>query len=280
MRRTAKPALLLADEVGVGKTLSLAASAMVSVLLDDGPVLILCPSTLTLQWQVELKDKLGIPERRLVFRRKRFGLDQKGHIIKTRGAGRHHAMPIPDRHRLDRTDLPRLGQSGSYLLERKYGTVILDEAHKARRRGGLGEKKDEPNNLLEFMLRIGLRTKNLLLGTATPIQTEVYELWDLMSILNSGADFVLGREALSRWPDLGRALPVVKGEEIAGTSATRGSGFVIRCRLQTRMHYLLCCGCSWNYLIKSFSQTVVSVHSGSWSNRPWDKPFARFSSRA
>ena len=53
--------LLLADEVGVGKTLSLAASAMVSVLLDDGPVLILCPSTLTLQWQVELMDKLGIP---------------------------------------------------------------------------------------------------------------------------------------------------------------------------------------------------------------------------
>ena len=79
-----------------------------------------------------------------------------------------------------------------YLLERKFGTVVLDEAHKARRRGGLGEKKDEPNNLLDFMLHIGPRTKNLLLGTATPIQTEVYELWDLMRILNGGADFVLG----------------------------------------------------------------------------------------
>ena len=45
-----KARLLLADEVGVGKTLSLAASAMISVLLDDGPVLILCPSTLMLQW--------------------------------------------------------------------------------------------------------------------------------------------------------------------------------------------------------------------------------------
>ena len=56
-----KARLLLADEVGVGKTLSLAASAMLAALLDDGPVLILCPSTLTLQWQVELKDKLGIP---------------------------------------------------------------------------------------------------------------------------------------------------------------------------------------------------------------------------
>ena len=56
-----KARLLLADEVGVGKTLSLAASAMISVLLGDGPVLILCPSTLTLQWQVELVDMLGIP---------------------------------------------------------------------------------------------------------------------------------------------------------------------------------------------------------------------------
>jgi hypothetical protein len=100
------------------------------------------------------------------------------------------------------------------LLERKFGTVILDEAHKARRRGGLGEKKDEPNNLLEFMLRIGSRTKNLLLSTATPIQTDVSELWDLMRILNAGADFVLGREALSNWANWQKALPIVKGDTI------------------------------------------------------------------
>lgn len=56
-----KARLLLAAEVGVGKTLSLPASAMIAVLLNDGPVLILCPATLTLQWQVELADKLGIP---------------------------------------------------------------------------------------------------------------------------------------------------------------------------------------------------------------------------
>ena len=104
-------------------------------------------------------------------------------------------------------------KNGAVLLERRFGTVILDEAHKARRRGGLGAKKDEPNNLLDFMLHIGPRTKNLLLGTATPIQTEVHELWDLMRILNAGADFVLGREAMSLWVDMEQALPVVKGEE-------------------------------------------------------------------
>lgn len=64
------------------------------------------------------------------------------------------------------------------------------------------------------MLRIGSRTKNLLLGTATPIQTEVRELWDLMRILNAGVDCVLGREAMSMWVNLQRALPVVKGDEI------------------------------------------------------------------
>ena len=60
--------------------------------------------------------------------------------------------------------------------------MVLDEAHKARRRGGLGEKKDEPNNLLDFMVRMGPRARHILLGTATPIQTQVSEVWDLMSI--------------------------------------------------------------------------------------------------
>ncbi|MCH8130576.1 MAG: hypothetical protein IIC70_11850 [Acidobacteria bacterium] len=63
------------------------------------------------------------------------------------------------------------------------------------------------------MLKIGHRTKNLLLGTATPIQTEVGDLWDLLKILNAGSDFVLGNEMFSLWPSLERALPVVKGDE-------------------------------------------------------------------
>ena len=203
--------LLLADEVGVGKTLSLAASAMISVLLGDGPVLILCPSTLTLQWQVELYDRLGIPSAVWSSTRKVW-LDPKGHVIKTRGAEDITRCPM-------RTAIVSTGlifhdsDERQYLLGLRYGTVILDEAHKARRRGGLGQRKGEPNNLLDFMLNIALRTKNLLLATATPIQTEVHELWDLMRIINAGADFVLGRELYSPWVGHEKALPVVKGDE-------------------------------------------------------------------
>ena len=206
-----KGRLLLADEVGVGKTLSLAASAMISALLDDGPVLILCPSTLTLQWQVELADKLGIPSA-VWSSTKKVWSDPKGHVIKTRGP--EDIARCPFLIAIVSTGLiVHDSDERQYLLERKYGTVILDEAHKARRRGGMGQKDPEPNNLLDFMLKIGPRTKNLLLATATPIQTEVSELWDLLRILNTGADFVLGDQYFGRWRHFDAALPFVKGDE-------------------------------------------------------------------
>jgi superfamily II DNA or RNA helicase len=204
--------LLLADEVGVGKTLSLAASAMVSVLLGDGPVLILCPSTLTLQWQMELADKLGIPSA-VWSSTKKVWLDPHGHEIRTRGP--EDIARCPAQIAIVSTGLIfHDSEECQYLLKRKFGTVVLDEAHKARRRGALGSKKQEPNNLLDFMGRIGPRAKNLLLATATPIQTEIHELWDLLRILNSGTDFVLGRELFGRWANWERALPIVKGAEI------------------------------------------------------------------
>ena len=206
-----KARLLLADEVGVGKTLSLAASAMTSALLDDGPVLILCPSTLAVQWQVELADKLGIPSA-VWSSNKKVWSDPKGHIIKTRGP--EDIGRCPFRIAIVSTGLIfHDSDERQHLLDRRYGTIVLDEAHKARRRGGLGAKQRECNNLLDFMLKVAPRTRNLLLGTATPIQTDVQELWDLLSILNSGVDFVLGREYVSRWTDCQKALPIVKGEE-------------------------------------------------------------------
>ncbi|GEM_PF-2228970 len=84
------------------------------------------------------------------------------------------------------------------LLKNHYGTVILDKAHKARIKGGVGQDAMQFNNLLAFMHLMAKRTRHLILGTATPIQTHVRELWDLLGILNSGAEFVLG-DTLSPW---------------------------------------------------------------------------------
>src|SRR5690606_21904050 len=98
-------------------------------------------------------------------------------------------------------------KEAGFLLRENYGIVILDEAHKARKKGGIGSS-EEPNNLLAFMLSIAKQSKHVILGTATPIQTDVRELWDLMEILSSGAEFVLG-DALSFWRDVDRAIPII-----------------------------------------------------------------------
>lgn len=203
--------LLLADEVGVGKTLSLATAGLVSALLGDGPVLILCPSTLCRQWQVELKDKLGIPSAVWLSARKAW-LDSDDRVIKTNGP--KDIVRCPYRIAIVSTGLAF--QQGVHVRDRecaelltmKYGMVILDEAHKARRTRSLGDPDGAPNNLLLFMERIALRSRHVLLGTATPIQTNAGELWDLMGILNAGSGHVLGGPMVTDWtrPEASREL--------------------------------------------------------------------------
>jgi len=211
-----KARLLLADEVGVGKTFSMATSAMVSALLEDGPVLILAPSTLTIQWQIEMIDKLGIPTA-VWSSQKKVWLGVEGQILSPRGDA-SSIKKCPYRiaiistglimHQREKGDFVK---EAGMLLKNRFGTVILDEAHKARAKGGLGHKASQPNNLLSFMQQIGKRTRHLILGTATPIQTDVRELWDLLGILNSGAEFVLG-DSLSPWRDHEQAIPLLTGK--------------------------------------------------------------------
>jgi superfamily II DNA or RNA helicase len=215
--RYGKARLLLADEVGVGKTLSMAASGLVSALLGDGPVLILTPSTLTLQWQVELKDKLGIPSA-VWSSQKKAWFGTEGQMLSQRGASQS-IKKCPYGIAIVSTGLithqrknHAFIKEAEALLSNRYGTVILDEAHKARMSGGIAGNDREPNNLLAFMREIGSRTRHLILGTATPIQTHVSELWDLLGILGGGADFVIG-DALSPWREVEEAVEVITGRK-------------------------------------------------------------------
>lgn len=207
-----KARLLLADEVGVGKTLSMAGSALVAALLGDGKVLILCPSTLTFQWQTELKDKLGIPSA-VWLSSKKCWQDEHGHIIKNnQGAAGIRRCPSMIAIVSQGLIFHRAGECDE-LMSLTYGTVILDEGHKARVSRGISKTEYRPNNLLTFMSRLATRTRHLVIGTATPMQTEVIELWDLLNLLNEGAGFVMGRDFTSMWRNCDQALPVVKGEK-------------------------------------------------------------------
>jgi len=209
--------LLLADEVGLGKTLSLATAALALCLLSEKekrrrkPMIIFAPATLCDQWQTELLDKLGIPTARWQTTRKVW-LDSNERAISPAGA--EHIAACPLRIGIVSTGLMmRDSNEKQHLLDLSYGLVILDEAHKARSRQGFGKNAGEPNELLGFITAIAARADHVLLGTATPIQTTPEDLWDLVRVLHQGkGNFVLGND-YARWHKPVEVLPILSGEQ-------------------------------------------------------------------
>jgi len=190
-----KARYLLADDVGLGKTLSMAAAALVLSILNDKPVLILAPATLIWQWQEELDDKLGLPAAVWSTQRKCW-LDRERRPLTQRGDPELVAK-CPWRIGIVSTGLiingDDAGERGT-LAKKSFGVVLLDEAHKARspRETRNGITTGTPNNLLRFLRIVARNTDSVLFGTATPIQLDAVELWDLLAALGQGAPQVLG----------------------------------------------------------------------------------------
>jgi SNF2 family DNA or RNA helicase len=209
--------LLIADEVGLGKTLSMGTAALSLCLLSDKenkkrkPVIIFCPATLCEQWQTEMIDKLGIPCARWHTQKKAW-LDPDGRIISP--SGQAFIAKCPLRIGIVSTGLMmQESLEKQYLLGLRFGLTILDEAHKARSRQGFGKDAGSHNNLLAFMRDIAARSDHVLLGTATPIQTRPEDLWDLMGILHQGVgNFVLGND-FTKWHKPKEVLPILSGEQ-------------------------------------------------------------------
>lgn len=217
---TSKARFVLADQVGLGKTLQLAMSAKLMALTGSKPVLVICPKTLMWQWQDEMLDLLDMPS--AVWDGKRW-VDENG--IEYPVNGLEGIRKCPRRVGIVSSGLISYGSESAWeLLKLYYDCVILDEAHRARRRN-LGPNKEgesaEPNNLLAFMCQIAERTRSLLLATATPVQLHPIEAWDLMDILSRGDEAVLGNQH-SLWRHGFDALDLVMGRHpLPGDETTR-----------------------------------------------------------
>ncbi|MFZ3591519.1 phospholipase D-like domain-containing anti-phage protein [Bacillus sp. DJP31] len=205
---------ILADPVGLGKTIQLAMSAQLMALYGEKPVLVIVPKTLLWQWQDELNTLLNIPS--AVWNGKEW-VDENGFVYPNRGVEDIKKCPrkigiVSQGLIVSRSPI------SEYLLAKDYECVIVDEAHRARRKN-LGDKKElqspDPNNLYEFLLKMSRKTKSMLLATATPIQLYPIELWDLMNILSQKNDSILGN-GFSMWrkrEQIPRSLKLITGEE-------------------------------------------------------------------
>lgn len=175
---------LFCDEVGLGKTVEVGLA--LRQLVVTGRVqraLILTPKSVLKQWQEELYEKavLNVP---------RFDggqvLDYFDRPVQT--SGPVWEMPFL----LASSQLAKREERQAELLSATpWDLIVVDEAHHARRKDFLTDRY-RPNRLMELLAgaggRAGLRTRSkcLFLLTATPMQVDPVEVWDLLKVLGLG----------------------------------------------------------------------------------------------
>jgi len=146
---------LLADEVGLGKTIE--AGIILKEYVLRGLVkraLVLVPASLTVQWKEELKMKFSLDFD--IYDRRR-PLEESPFVICS-------------------LDTAKTAVNRARISGQGYDMVIVDEAHRLRNQRTLGWK-----------FANHLDAKFLLLLTATPVQNELRELFNLVTLLRPGS---------------------------------------------------------------------------------------------
>lgn len=166
---------MLCDEVGLGKTIE-AGLVLRTLLLrrQVRRVLILAPKNLIKQWQQELREKFNLTAHWYTGQALIDPLGNK-QPIGNGGWNSDFGIIIASEQLAKRH-----GRMESLLAADEWDLVMVDEAHHARRSWGTGDGRR--NRLLRLLDELRKKTKALLLMTATPMQVDVGELWDLLRL--------------------------------------------------------------------------------------------------
>ena len=186
---------LFCDEVGLGKTIE--AGLALRQLIVTGRVrrsLILAPASVVRQWQEELWEKCAL----------NFPRYERGTLIDVHG-GETPLTGSPWEqadHLIASSQLAKRRDRREGVLKPVWDLVLVDEAHHARRRE-FGTRTPRHNHLLQLLSGtregpgIKDRTRCLYLLTATPMQVDPVEVWDLLKLLGlegrwgAGEDYFL-----------------------------------------------------------------------------------------
>lgn len=204
--------LLIADDVGIGKTIE--AAVIARELLDRGEIrrmAVLCPPHLAEQWQRELADKFHI-EAELVLSSTIQRLEQDLPV----------GVSVFDRHRFTviSIDFIKSQRRAEDFVLKCPEFVIVDEAHGCTLTGGVGRGRQQRFDLVRRVAED--KSRHVVLVTATPHSGNEEAFRSLLSLLDPGFG--------SLPPDLGR-------EEMTGVRRRLGKHLVQRRRDDIR-HYL------------------------------------------
>jgi SNF2 family DNA or RNA helicase len=150
---------MLSDEVGLGKTIE--AALICKEYFARGQIkslLVLTPATLVSQWQMELDEKFAIP---------------------TITTDERDSSPEEFWHLNDRIvasiNTAKHKSHFQYVTARDWDLVIVDEAHHLKNR-----------RTLNWKLVDAIKKRFILMLTATPVQNNLVELFNLLTLLKPG----------------------------------------------------------------------------------------------
>ena len=187
---------LIADEVGLGKTIETGLVLRYLLLSKKAQrILVLAPASVQPQWQEELREKFNL----------HFWSYTQGEF-KDPYKNTHPASANPWNTKdlvLASSHLVRRKERMNELLDSEpWDLVVLDEAHHARRKSPQA-RKDTPNRLLELLGKLREKTKALILLSATPMQIDPIEIFDLLNVLGLGGHWAYGDQFCEYFASLG-----------------------------------------------------------------------------
>jgi superfamily II DNA or RNA helicase len=194
---------MLCDEVGLGKTIE-AGLALRELLLSGQAkrALLLVPKSVLKQWQEELYEKFSLDIPRYDGHALRDVFDRETKL--QAGSNPWNSRPVL----LASSHLAKRRERQQQLADADgWDLLIVDEAHHARRKDFLSLDQFRPNRLLELLLGThqipGLKEKarGMILLTATPMQIDPVEVWDLLKVMGLGGRWGAGEGNFLRYFD-------------------------------------------------------------------------------
>lgn len=155
---------VLADEVGLGKTIE--AGILLAQFWATGKkrLLIICPSSIRKQWSQELAEKFYLDSE--ILEAKRFN-----ELFK---AGKRNPFELP---KVVICSLHFAKNKANYIKLTQWDLVVIDEAHRLR-------NVYRTSNVIGRAIKDAIYPYKKLLLTATPLQNRLMELYGLISIID------------------------------------------------------------------------------------------------
>ena len=175
--------LLIADEVGLGKTIEAGIIwTELRMRRNARRLLVICPAVLREKWKAELRDKFNVAsdfvsadELADTVEKIREGKCRQCALIGSFQGLRTLAAKEPGSSLLARERLHKMLENGEGLTGDEFDLIIVDEAHNARNR-----------DTASYRLLADLRhlTPSVLLLSATPVQTKPEDLFTLVNYVS------------------------------------------------------------------------------------------------